>query len=105
MATKARTGAEFRAQYDPDVYLPAKIRAALETLRKVGPEHHASDEEFRHLCGIQGAQLAEYRDLPEFRKHWFVTPKGHGQKNPKRYWWGDAKAAAKYRPKNQPLTG
>lgn len=96
---KPRTVSDFRATYDRNVIVPAKIKAGLAALLKIGKEHYAPDEEFRNLCGLQGAQLADFRD--QFRKHWFFTPSISGNKTPKRVWFGDAKVAARLRPANE----
>jgi hypothetical protein len=99
-ATKPRTAADFKAMYDRDTIVTGKIRAGLQALLKIGPEHHAADEEFRALCGLQGAQLADYRD--QFKQHWFIPPNVQGgNKTAKRVWFGNAKVAARLRPKSE----
>jgi|SRR5580658_2446210 hypothetical protein len=97
--TKPRTAADFRATYDRNVIVPTKIKAGLAALLKIGKEHYATDEEFRSICGLQGAQLADFRE--QFKKHWFITPSISGSKTPKRVWFGDAKVAARLRPADE----
>ena len=99
VSSKARTAADFSATYDRNVIIPNKIRAGLAALLKIGPEHYATDEEFRQLCNLQGAQLSDFRD--QFKKHWFMTPSTTGSKTPKRVWFGNAKVAARLRPTDQ----
>ena len=93
---QARTIAQFRALHDKNVIIPNKIRKALERLREIGPEHFVYDEEFRQLCGIQGAELAAYRD--QFARHWFMTVGLTKSKNDKRVWFGNSKVADRLRP-------
>lgn len=95
---KPRTADDFRATYDRNVIVPTKIRTGLAALLKIGKEHYAKDDEFRSICGLQGAQLAEFRD--QFKKHWFITPSIGSSKTPTRVWFGDAKVAARLRPTN-----
>jgi hypothetical protein len=96
---KPRTVDDFKAAHDKDVIIPAKIRAGLAKLLEVGPQHYEYDEGFRALCGVQGAQMAAYRDLPEFAKYWFMAPntRSGGDKGEKRVWFGDSKVAARLR--------
>lgn len=101
---KPRTAADFKANHDRSVIIPNKMRAGLAALVKIGKEHYEYDEGFRALCGLQAAQLAEYRDSPEFRKHWFMTEGRSSNKGAKRVWFGDSKLAAKLRPKTQPTS-
>lgn len=99
MATKARTAADFRAAHDKSVIVPNQIRKGLKALLAIGKQHYEYDEGFRALCGCQAADLSDYRDLPEFRKHWFITPGSSKNKGGKRVWFGDAKLAAQLGPK------
>lgn len=92
---KARTAADFRAAHDKDVIVPNKVRAALAKLLEIGPEHFEYDEGFRALCGVQAAELANYRN--KFAQHWFLTPGTSGGKGTKRVWFGNAKVAARLR--------
>ncbi len=93
---KPRTADDFRAAHDKDVIVPNKIRTGLTALLEIGPQHYEYDEGFRALCGLQGADLANYRG--KFVNHWFMTPGTSGGKGVKRVWFGDAKVAARLRP-------
>jgi hypothetical protein len=97
-STKARTAADFKALHDRSVIVPNKIRETLAALVKVGPEHFEYDEAFRGMCGLQAAELAEYRD--QFKKHWFITPGRSSNKGGKRVWFGNAAVAARLRPQS-----
>ena len=92
---KARTVADFRAAHDKDIIVPTKIRGGLAKLLEVGPEHFEYDDGFRALCGLQGAELAAYRN--SFADHWFLTPGAGSGKQSKRVWFGNAKVAARLR--------
>ena len=100
MANKARTVADFRAAHDKSVIIPNAIRKGLKAVGDIGKEHFEYDEQFRALCGVQASDLADYRDQPEFRKHWFITPGSSKNKGGKRVWFADAKLAAKLRPQS-----
>lgn len=93
---KPRTVADFKALHDKDVIVPNKIRAGLQALLDIGPQHWEYDDGFRALCGLQAAELANYRDL--FKRNWFLTPGKTGGKTPKRVWFGNAKVADAHRP-------
>lgn len=92
---KARTAADFRAAHDRDTVIPNKIRAGLAKLLEVGPEHYEYDDGFRALCGLQAAELSNYRN--QFAHNWFIAPKT-GPTPEKRVWFGNAKVAARLRP-------
>lgn len=99
MASKARTVAEFRAQYDKSIKVPAQIKVGLAALLKIGPEHHETDEGFRALCGLQAAELSAYRD--QFKAHWLITPGSTSNKGGKRVWFGNPKLVTKLRSLSQ----
>lgn len=94
-AVKPRTAADYRAAHDTDVIVPNKIKAGFTKLLAVGPENWAYDEEFRSLCELQAAQLADYRE--QFKQYWFITP-GQRGKPGKRVWFGDSRVATRLRP-------
>jgi hypothetical protein len=96
MAKKtAKTLADFKAEYDPDIRIPALINAGLKSLLAEGPEAWEYEIDFIRRCGpgVGLATMALYRE--KFAKH-FVEVK-HGGKNPKRVWFADVKIAAKAR--------
>lgn len=85
-----RTLADFRAAHDPDVMIPAKIRAALATLEKEGAEEWRYEAEFIALAKIGQAQMSQYRD--QFSSHIVEAP-SVGGRAPKRVWFATTKAA------------
>ena len=85
-----RTLADFRAAHDPDVMIPAKIRAALETLEKEGPEEWRYEAEFISLAKVSQTQMGQYRD--QFTAHIVEAP-AIGGRAPKRVWFATTKAA------------
>jgi len=64
---------EFRAQYDRDVIVPGKIRAALKALGNTW-EYEAN---FARAAGVSSADLGSYRD--QFAAYW-VQVKRDGRK-------------------------
>lgn len=88
--TAARTLADFRAAHDPDVMVPARIRAALLELEKVGAEEWRYEAEFLPLARVSTTQLAQYRD--QFAAH-IVETAGVSGRSPKRIWFATTKAA------------
>jgi hypothetical protein len=94
---KPRTVADFKAAHDRDTIIPNKIRAGLAKLLEMGPEHYEYAEQFRALCGLQSAELAQYKGL--FKRHWFVAQSmSSGGAREKQVWFGDAKVADRLRP-------
>lgn len=81
-AKVARTLAEFRATYDKDTIVPAKIRAALSQLR-AGWEYEA---DFVRRAGISFSDLGNYRAMFEVN---CVNIRRDG----KRAWTGNVKLA------------
>lgn len=92
--TPARTIADFKGAHDPDVIVPRKIRAALEEIAKVGPEHYEYEGDLIKLAGISQGQITKYRS--QFEAHMVETPATHG-KSVKRVYFGNPKVAAKIR--------
>jgi hypothetical protein len=91
--TTPRTLADFKAQHDPSVVIPNKIRAALAQLVKRGKENWVYEPELLQLAGITQPQLTTYRD--GFEAHIVMT--STGGRSPKRVWFGDAKVARRFR--------
>jgi hypothetical protein len=91
----ARTLADFAAEYNPDVRIPAAIKSALASLREEGPEAWEYDMDFVRRCGpgVGNTNMSNYRG--QFEKHQVkVRIKG---KNEKIVWFADIKVAAKAR--------
>lgn len=88
-----KTLADFKAQFDPDVVVPNKIKAALASLLKEGPESWEMEAEIIKRAGISQTQMSAYRG--QFEKH-IVSARSPG-KDGKRIWFADAKVAAKAR--------
>lgn len=96
MAKKtAKTLADFKAEYDPDIRIPAQIRKGLESLLAEGREAWEYDADFIKRCGspISNTNITPYREM--FAKH--VVLVKHERKNSKRVWFADVKIAAKAR--------
>ena len=93
-AVKPRTLTDFRAAHDKNVIVPNKIKAALESLKKIGPEHHEYEAEFIKLSGVSQTDMGLFRD--QFSEHIVETPAQHGRSS-KRVWFADPKVAAKVR--------
>lgn len=90
MATKSKTLADFRAAHDPNVIVPNKIRAALEGLMRIGPEHWEYEGDFLKLAGLSTTQLSAYRE--QFTAHIVETPHTNNRA-PRRVWFASPKAA------------
>lgn len=92
---KSKTLADFKAEYDPDVRIPAKIRAGLASLLAEGREAWEYEQEFLRRCGtgVGNSHITMYR--PPFEKH--IVEVKQGGKNLKRVWFADVKVAAKAR--------
>lgn len=90
-----RTLSDFKAAFDPDVRIPAQIRAGLKSLLAEGPEAWEYEADFLRRCGqgVGNTHISRYR--PQFEKHIVVVRiKG---KNDKNVWFADVKAATKAR--------
>lgn len=90
-----KTLADFKAAYDPNVRIPAAIRAAIASLLAEGREAWEYDADFIRRCGpgVGNTNMTAYRDT--FAKH-IVKVREKG-KNEKMIWFGDAKVATKAR--------
>jgi hypothetical protein len=96
MASKAapKTLADFNAEHNPDVKIPAKIQAAITSLLTEGKEAWEYEADFMKRCpGIGNGNFAKYR--AQFEKH-IVVVKQDGR-NAKNVWFADPKVAAKAR--------
>jgi hypothetical protein len=89
-----KTLADFQAAHNPDVKIPAKIKAGLTALLAEGKESAEYETDFCKRAGVSIAHIGKYRDL--FTKHIVpVKPEGHGTS--KNVWFADASIAAKAR--------
>jgi len=90
--------ASFRATHDPDVIIPGKIRAALDSLAAEGLEAWEYEDDFRKRAGVNPADLARYRE--KFTAHQLSVRRvshGSGSAGRKRWVWiGSAKARDKF---------
>jgi hypothetical protein len=89
-----KTLAEFQAANNPDVKIPAKIRAGLAALLAEGKEAAEYETEFCRRATIGPTVIGKYRDM--FAKH-IVTIRPEGKGSPKNVWFADAGTAAKAR--------
>jgi hypothetical protein len=78
---------DFRAAHDKNYIVPAKVKAALESIGD-GWEYQV---DFLRIAGLSTTDLAAFRD--QFEDHIVVT-KGS---NPKLIWVGNVKTAQKMR--------
>jgi ribulose bisphosphate carboxylase small subunit len=92
---KPRSVADFRASHDRDVIVPTKIRAALEAIQKIGPEHYEYEGDFIKLAGISQVDIGKYRE--QFQDFIVDAPTGHGKSQTKRAYFGSTKVAKKLR--------
>jgi hypothetical protein len=89
--TKAKTLADFRANHDKSVIIPAKIRAALAALLAEGKENYEQEGEFTKRAGVSQTDMGRFRE--EFKDHVVET----GGKAPKKLWFADKAVATKAR--------
>lgn len=98
MATKQKptytTLADFQAANNPDIKIPAKIRAGLESLLAEGKEAAEYETEFCRRAGISPSVVGKYRD--QFAKH-ILSVRPDGRSTSKNVWFADAKVAEKAR--------
>ncbi len=86
--------AAFKQLYDPNVRIPAQVKAGLESMiRDLGPEAWEYELDFAKRCAIGTAQIGAFRE--QFDKHNVIVRSSHRAE--KRVWFGDAKIAAKAR--------
>lgn len=86
--------AAFQAEHNPDVKIPAKIRAGLASLLAEGKESAEYEADFAMRCGLGTNLIGKYRD--GFAKH-IVVARMDGRSTGKNVWFADAKIAAKAR--------
>lgn len=86
-----KTLADFRAAHDPNVIVPAKIKAALAAMKAEHAESWAYEGDLMKRAEISTTNVAMFRD--QFASH-IVETRG---KNPKRVWFADPKVAEKAR--------
>lgn len=90
--TKAKTLADFRANHDKSVIIPAKIQAGLAAmLAEGGKENHELDSEFTARIKVSQTDMGRYRD--QFAAHIVET----GGSKPKKIWFADKTVAEKAR--------
>lgn len=94
-AKKQNDLAAFKAEYDPDIRIPAKIRLALASLLAEGHEAWEYEADFLKRCGqgVGNSNITTYR--PQFERH--IVEVRVGGKNSKRVWFADVKIATKAR--------
>lgn len=88
---KYKTLADFRAAHDRNVIVPAKIRKALADMAAEHAENWAYELDFMRRAGISQTDIGLFR--PQFEQHVVET----SGRNPKKVWFGSAKAAEKAR--------
>jgi len=95
--SKARTGADFAAKHVRSTSVETKIKAVLDKMKAIGPEHWEYETDLtKPPYGVGSRDLADYRD--RFAGYWVLTEVQDGEK-PRRVWFGDPKVAARYRMK------
>jgi hypothetical protein len=94
MKSKAKNLNDFRATFDPDVIVPAKIRTVLAQMLKDGADSWDYETAIVKQAGINSAQLAAYRE--QFAAH-IVETRMLGNAHSRRVWFADPKVAAKVR--------
>lgn len=92
MAKPAKSLKDFQAQFDPAIVIPNKIRAALDGLRKEGPEAWDYEKDFLPRARLNASQVQGYRE--QFADH-IVLVRQNGVE--KRIWFADPKVAKKAR--------
>jgi hypothetical protein len=93
----SKTLADFRSKFDRDIVVPGKIKAALESLRKEGPQAWDYEGDFIKRAGVSQTDIGKYRD--QFVQH-IVVAKEVGkstQGNGRRVWFWNPKVAAEAR--------
>ena len=91
---KAKTLADFKAEFDPDVKIPNKIRDGIASLAKEGPEAWEYEQEFIRRCATSTTYFSRYRD--QFAEFSVELP-SNGKSQKVRAWFGNKKVAAKAR--------
>jgi hypothetical protein len=92
-AKKPTNLADFKAQFDPTVVIPNKIKAALASLLKEGKEAWEFEQDFLKRANLAPPHLAQYRT--DFEKH-IVRVRERGR-NERTVWFADQKVATEAR--------
>jgi len=92
MPAKAKTLADFRSVHDRNVVIPQKINNALVAMFKEGAENWEYEVDFVRRAGISQTDLGQFR--AKFEDN--IVNVG-SERNPKRVWFADKKAATKAR--------
>lgn len=92
MKQKPRTIADFKASHDRETVVTNKVRAALEALANIGPEHYEYEGDFIKLAKISQSDIAGARESKEFKPFIADAPAVHG-KTARRVWCGSIKTA------------
>jgi hypothetical protein len=92
--TQAKTLADFNANFNPDVKVPMRLKAALASLAGEGPEAWEYEVDFIKRAAVSTTQIAKYRE--QFTKH-FVAVRMDRSGSIKNIWFGDPKVAEKAR--------
>lgn len=91
MAKAKKDKAAFRSQFDPNVIVPNKIRAGLDSLKKSeGADGWEEEIHFLKRCGINAQAVSPHRD--SFKAHIVEAKKPGGR--PVNVWFADPKVAA-----------
>jgi hypothetical protein len=91
MAKSKKDKAAFRAAFDPNVIVPNKIRAGIESLAKAeGPDGWEEEIHFLKRCGINAQTVSPHRE--KFSAH-IVEARTPGRKTVN-VWFADPKVAA-----------
>ncbi len=90
---KPNTLADFKAQFDQNVVVPNKIRAAFSAMLKESPEAWEYEGDFIKRAGLSQTQIGAYRE--QFEKHVVVAKSSN--RSDRKVWFADAKVAAKAR--------
>lgn len=86
--------ATFKSTHDPKVVVPNKIRAALATMAKANAESWLTEEDFLKQADVSDIEIRTQREA--FDDH-IVEVKRKGRSSVARFWFADAKVAAKAR--------
>lgn len=96
MSTKKTNNLQsFKAEFDPDVFIPLRIREALAELGKEGPQAWEASQEFAQRARLNTNRLSKYRE--EFADHIVEVKNRAG--DPKYIWFADPKVAKEARGK------
>jgi hypothetical protein len=93
--SKTKTLADFRNAHDPNVIVPNKIRAALASMLKEGPEQWEYEGEFIKRADISQTQMGAFRE--QFIDYIIEAPSTASGRSGRRVWFADSKVAKKVR--------